>query len=232
MQVENKILSTNPVLEAFGNAKTVRNNNSSRFGKWIQVIFLKKMEIEGAVITDYLLETTRIIQQTEQERNYHIFYQLLSGTPAAKRPDLGLESKPTPADFEYLKYSQPTAPGLQDHVGWTETEESFLTIGFTRDDVKSIMQIVSGVLHLGNVGFDPDKNGEGSKVSADKMPVLQKAAKLLGLSDFIPTLSECLTTKKIYVGKEVTEIYLNKTKARHARDAVAKLVYHQVEGCT
>lgn len=153
----------------------MRNNNSSRFGKWIQIIFLPKMEIEGAQITDYLLETTRVIYQSPLERNFHIFYQLLCNTnpfrPTCKHAD--------PKGYEYLKYSQPTAPGIDDEQGWRETEDAFYNVGFTEDQLKEIMSLCSGVLEMGNIQFTADKSGEGSVVSNED--TLQRAAELMGI---------------------------------------------------
>eukprot|EP00392_Amoebophrya_sp_AT5.2_P002842 g2847.t1 len=236
--IETKILSTNPILEAFGNAKTIRNNNSSRFGKWIKVVFGRKMEIEGAEITDYLLETTRVVSQAHEERNYHIFYQLLSHlgstspTSTSQRPLFTLSDSeqsrgvvPAPADYEYLRHGCVTAPfGICDESAWRETYESFLNIGFSEQTITALMKIVAAILVLGNVSFAPDATGEGSVVANEA--VLRECASLLGFRDrAFAAFAECLTVKKLVVGKEVTPVLLNVEKAGAARDAVAKLFY-------
>src|SRR5579871_681804 len=126
-EIERQILATNPIMEAFGNAKTTRNDNSSRFGKYIEIMFDDKTSIIGAKIRTYLLERSRLVFQPLKERNYHIFYQLVAGATESERRDLGL----LPVDqFEYLNQgSSPVIEGVDDKAEFDLTKRSLTTIG-------------------------------------------------------------------------------------------------------
>ncbi|MBE7180816.1 MAG: hypothetical protein INR71_06335, partial [Terriglobus roseus] len=126
-ETEEQILATNPIMEAFGNAKTTRNDNSSRFGKYIEIMFNPNTDIIGAKIRTYLLERSRLVFQPLKERNYHIFYQLVAGATDAERAELGLASV---EDFNYLNQgSAPVIDGVDDAADFNATRSSLTTIG-------------------------------------------------------------------------------------------------------
>src|SRR5258708_3142449 len=148
-ETEEKILATNPIMEAFGNAKTTRNDNSSRFGKYIEIMFNKNTDIIGAKIRTYLLERSRLVFQPLKERNYHIFYQLVAGATAAERDRLGLLSV---HDFDYLNQgSAPVIDGVDDKAEFNAMRRSLSTIGVMQDRQNRIFEILAALLHLGNV---------------------------------------------------------------------------------
>ena len=163
--LEQQILAANPILEAFGNAKTLRNNNSSRFGKLITIDFDKVGSIVGGEVITYLLEKTRIVQQTHGERNYHVFYQLLSQATNPRMADeLQLKS---PELFSYTALSGVTKiEGKSDEVDFEEVQNSFKILRFTEDDRREIYRLVAGVLHFGNVKFRVEKNSTGDDGSS------------------------------------------------------------------
>lgn len=149
--VEQQVLDANPVLEAFGNAKTVRNDNSSRFGKFVEVEFDSSGRLTTAQISNYLLEKSRIVQQQPEERNYHIFYQLCAGV--GSMPSLAPVLKLGPAeDFEYSSMCTDIA-GVDDRSDFTEVLECMTSLGFSLEERASIFKLVAAVLHLGNVEF-------------------------------------------------------------------------------
>eukprot|EP00392_Amoebophrya_sp_AT5.2_P002847 g2852.t1 len=137
--IEAKILSTNPLMEAFGNAKTSRNNNSSRFGKWCEVKFDTNLSIMGASITDYLLETTRVIDQSSVERNYHVFYSILAG---GDRASYTLDSE-NPKDYSCLKNACTHADGISDADDWDQLQSAFQELGFSPDECAAVFNIVA-----------------------------------------------------------------------------------------
>jgi myosin-5 len=148
-ETEEQILATNPVMEAFGNAKTTRNDNSSRFGKYIEIMFDSKTTIIGAKIRTYLLERSRLVFQPLKERNYHIFYQLVAGATEAEREQLGLLSV---EEFDYLNQgATPTIDGVDDKAEFDATKKSLSTIGVSRDTQAAIFRILAALLHLGNI---------------------------------------------------------------------------------
>uniref|UniRef100_A0A6B2KWF1 Myosin motor domain-containing protein n=1 Tax=Arcella intermedia TaxID=1963864 RepID=A0A6B2KWF1_9EUKA len=221
--VEQKILRANPILEAFGNAKTIRNNNSSRFGKWMEIHFDKKRSICGARILSYLLEKSRVPWQTPNERNYHIFYQLLKGAEPALLKELGLG---TVQDYVYTSKSGCTAvDGMDDAHEFNETKKSFLELDFTEEEIKSVFKIVAAVLHLGNLVFKKNPQDE-TKSMVDNIQVLQQIAKLLEIDG--EALKKALTSRTFIIGnrkEEATLVPLDVSQAEEGRDSMAKHLY-------
>ncbi|RXK42233.1 hypothetical protein M231_00591 [Tremella mesenterica] len=220
-EVERQILASNPIMEAFGNAKTTRNDNSSRFGKYIEVLFDNQHEIVGARIRTYLLERSRLVYQPESERNYHIFYQLLAGAPHKERKDLSLSS--THMDFAYLAGGGPAAvhiQGVDDAKDFRDTQTALSTVGISVERQWQIFRLLAALLHLGNIKITQART---EAVIADDDSALGLATTLLGLpvSDFKKwTIKKQLTTRS---EKIVTS--LGSAQASVVRDSVAKFVY-------
>lgn len=214
--LEEMILQTNPVLEAFGNAMTVRNNNSSRFGKWLDIRFSSRMDIMGCSVTSYLLEVTRVCKQAERERNYHVFYMLLQARREIGLCSLGLKD---PMDYRYLKEGQRTAPGIDDARCFIDLKEAFSTLGFGRDQQLDVFRVLGAILELGNCDFSTETD-ETSLL--DERPA-KCASDLLRLP--FESLVGCMVRRKIVVGKDVAEKPLNCHQARNMRDAISRLIY-------
>ena len=228
--LEDRVLASNPLLESFGNARTLRNDNSSRFGKFIEICFkLETGSIVGAVISNYLLEKTRITNQIEGERNYHIFYQLLSGADESLLNEWDLTSE---TSFKYLGGRNPHK-SKRDIEGYKETMECLKNVGLIDDDSTVILQIVAAVLHLGNVDFEPrgdvdeasghDESSEHAVITENSLRHLEKASGLLGLD--LEEVKEAILTKLINVGGKTIKMPLYVPQARDKRDALSKMVY-------
>lgn len=216
---EEAILATNPIMEAFGNAKTTRNDNSSRFGKYIEILFNKETDIIGAKIRTYLLERSRLAFQPRNERNYHIFYQLIAGATDAERQELAL----LPAEeFFYLNQGSATViDGVDDkHVFEKETKDGLAKIGIKQEQQSQIWRLLAALLHLGNVKIGASRTE--SVLSSDE-PALQHACRLLGINatEFAKwTVKKQLITR----GEKITSS-LTQQQAMVVRDSVAKFVY-------
>ena len=209
------ILQANPVLEAFGNAKTSRNNNSSRFGKFVKIAFSDKGGVLGAVTKQYLLEKSRIPFQSAGERNYHVFYDVVAGHP--EKGALGID-KGCPS-FHYLNQSGVTeVKGVNDAEQYTELCTAMDAIGMPTADQLAIFKLLAALLHLGNVNFSGD---EAAEIKADSTSSLAKTSELLGA----PNLETCLRQRSLTTRGETTMINLTPEFAVLARDALAKAVY-------
>jgi myosin heavy subunit len=221
--VGSQILEANPLLEAFGNAKTLRNDNSSRFGKFIEIQFDTAGRIGGASITNYLLEKSRIVSQNEGERNYHIFYQLARGAGPEEKARLKL--RPV-EQYHYLNQSScNTVEGLSDAEEYRHTVKAMEIVGFSKDDIAQVMRIVAGILALGNVDFVPTL-ADAAKVK-DPRP-LAEAAELLGVAD-ASHLERVLLTRVVHVpGEGPITKPLTTAEAAHTRDAVSKSLYDRM----
>lgn len=224
--IEEKILQTSPIFEAFGNATTVRNSNSSRFGKWLDLRFSKSMQVLGCELSQYLLETTRVCRQAPQERCYHIFFQMLRGLTEGcdsprlptlrQRRELHLKK---PEDYRYLRGSVQHVPGIDDLKRFEDTLDAFASVGFDLEAQFEVFKVLSGVLMLGNCDFVPD--GDGARL-ADSAPC-QTAAELLGVD--ANKLSACMLVRTIVVGSEVLQKPLQVDQAQYTRDSLARLLY-------
>ncbi|XP_077111675.1 unconventional myosin-Ie-like isoform X2 [Ranitomeya variabilis] len=201
--VKDIILKSNPLLEAFGNAKTVRNNNSSRFGKYFEIQFSRGGEPDGGKISNFLLEKSRVVSQNTVERNFHIFYQLLEGASAEDRENLGV----TAPDY-YFYLNQSAVYKVEDVSDKTEFTETM---------------IVAGILHLGNISF----RESGNYAMVESEDFLAFPAFLLGIDQ--SRLKEKLTSRKMdskWGGKsEVIDVTLNVEQACFSRDALSKALY-------
>ncbi|XP_041086122.1 unconventional myosin-If-like isoform X2 [Polyodon spathula] len=219
--VKDIILQSNPLLEAFGNAKTVRNNNSSRFGKYFEIQFSRGGEPDGGKISNFLLEKSRVVSQNENERNFHIYYQLLDGAPKDQHEALGIM---TPDYYFYLNQSGTyKVDGTNDSKDFQETMEAMKVIGISQADQTQVLQIVAGILHLGNICFIEVGN-YGQVESTD---LLAFPAYLLGIDQ--NRLNEKLTSRKMdskWGGKsESIDVTLNREQATYTRDALAKALF-------
>lgn len=217
-ETEEQILATNPIMEAFGNAKTTRNDNSSRFGKYIEIMFDKKTDIIGAKIRTYLLERSRLVFQPLKERNYHIFYQLVAGATDAEREELGL----LPVEqYDYLNQgSAPVIDGVDDKAEFDATRNSLTTIGVASDIQSQIFRILAALLHLGNVKITASRTD--SSLSPEE-PALVSACRLLGIN---PTNFAKWTVKKQLTTRgEKIMSNLTQQQAIVVRDSVAKFIY-------
>jgi len=217
--LEDMVLEINPILEAFGNARTVRNNNSSRFGKWIEVqVDPGKRTLRGASITDYLLEVTRVCSQGPGERNYHICYQLAADESIKSLLKLDGAEK-----FKYLCANPMTIPGVNDQKELGLLRQALVTLNFTAEEIMDIFKVVSAVLHIGNLDFV----GEDSDAASIAEPaVLADASELLMVD--ADGLSKCICFKRIATGRDVVESPLDCEKARQARDSIAKMIYSRL----
>jgi len=217
-ETEEQILATNPVMEAFGNAKTTRNDNSSRFGKYIEIMFDKRTEIIGARIRTYLLERSRLVFQPLKERNYHIFYQLVAGATSTERELWGI----LPVEhFDYLNQGgHPSIEGVDDAIEFKATRQSLATIGVSEHKQASIFAILSALLHLGNVKITATRT---DSVLSPTEPSLVRACELLGVdaSEF----AKWTVKKQLITRGEKIMSNLTQQQALVVRDSVAKFVY-------
>ncbi|XP_022816864.1 unconventional myosin-Va isoform X1 [Spodoptera litura] len=228
-QVERKVLASSPIMEAIGNAKTTRNDNSSRFGKFIEIHFDNVYRISGASMRTYLLEKSRVVYQSAGERNYHIFYQLCAA--ARQMPELQLDHQES---FHYLNQGgSPNIDGVDDLRTFNETRSALTTLGVTETEQDDMFRILATILHLGNVELlacDPDApptkdTDDGAYInSTDKH--LAIVCSLLGISR--AELSRWLTHRRIASAHEVIVSRMDVQRASFARDALAKRMYGEL----
>ena len=217
-QIAQRVLSANPGLEAFGNAKTLRNNNSSRFGKFMQVYFDERMRIGGCQIENYLLEKSRVVMQLEGERNFHIFYMLCVAPSVSVRSALFLEK---PQEYNYLNQSGCTVvDGMDDVREFEDVESALEKLNFTEDEKMDIYRVAAAVLHVGNIKFDPS-GSDACKLHDTSQ--LTKLATLLCVDE--ASLGKTLVRREITLRGETVAVDLNVEKATAGRDALAKSLY-------
>lgn len=220
---ELKILQSNPILESFGNSQTVRNNNSSRFGKFIKIEFDERGKINGAHIEWYLLEKSRIVHQNSLERNYHIFYQLLSGLSSQELRKLELDSSSI-KEYRYLQNSNASIPGVDDSQNFQELLTAFKIVGFNDDEVFEIFKIISIILHIGNVEFVSERSEQAS-IKSD----ITKLCKLLGVPE--ADLKTAILKPKSQAGKEWVSQSKNATQARFILNSLSRSLYEKLFAC-
>ncbi|KAK0651973.1 putative myosin MYO2 [Cercophora newfieldiana] len=217
-KTEEAILATNPIMEAFGNAKTTRNDNSSRFGKYIEIMFDKETNIIGAKIRTYLLERSRLVFQPLKERNYHIFYQLVAGVTDKERQELSI----LPIEqFEYLNQGNtPTIDGVDDKAEFNATRQSLKTIGVNEAQQSEVFKLLAGLLHLGNVKIGASRT---DSVLPPNEPSLVKACAILGID--ANEFSKWIVKKQLITRGEKITSNLTQAQAIVVRDSVAKFIY-------
>ncbi|KAK6143975.1 hypothetical protein DH2020_020795 [Rehmannia glutinosa] len=219
--VEQQVLESNPVLEAFGNAKTVRNNNSSRFGKFVELQFDQKGRISGAAIRTYLLERSRVCQVSDPERNYHCFYMLCAAPPEdIKKYKLG-----NPRTFHYLNQSNCyELDGVDDGKEYTATRKAMDTVGISFEEQDAIFRVIAAILHLGNIEFAKGKETDSSMPKDEKSWFHLRTAAELFMCD-VKALEDSLCKRVIVTRDETITKELDPDAATSSRDALAKIVY-------
>ncbi|XP_027081188.2 myosin-15 isoform X2 [Coffea eugenioides] len=218
--VEQQVLESNPLLEAFGNARTVRNDNSSRFGKFVEIQFDASGRISGAAIRTYLLERSRVVQITDPERNYHCFYQLCASGLDAEKYKLG-----HPSTFHYLNQSKIyELDGVSNAEEYVKTRRAMDIVGISSEEQEAIFRTLAAILHLGNVDFSPGKEHDSSTIKDQKSDFhLQMASNLL-MCD-VNLLLATLCTRSIQTLEGVIIKALDCNAATAGRDALAKTIY-------
>uniref|UniRef100_A0A665VCZ3 Myosin, heavy chain 14, non-muscle n=1 Tax=Echeneis naucrates TaxID=173247 RepID=A0A665VCZ3_ECHNA len=220
-ELERQLLQANPILEAFGNAKTVKNDNSSRFGKFIRINFDVAGYIVGANIETYLLEKSRATRQAKDERTFHIFYQLLCGASEETRADLLLE---TADEYRFLSGGSIPVPGQSDSENFTQTMDSMAIMGFTPEESISMLKVISSVLQFGNISFMKEKNQD--QASMPDNTAAQKLCHLLGIN--VLEFTRAILTPRIKVGREYVQKAQTKEQADFAVEALAKATYERL----
>ncbi|PWZ11363.1 Myosin-17 [Zea mays] len=222
--VEQQVLESNPVLEAFGNAKTVRNNNSSRFGKFVEIQFDKSGKISGAAIRTYLLERSRVCQINSPERNYHCFYFLC----AAPSEDLKKYKLGDPSSFHYLNQSACIqVDGINDAEEYLATRNAMDTVGITDQEQEAIFRVVAAVLHLGNINFAKGREVDSSIIKDDKSRFHLKTAGELLMCD-CEKLENALIKREINTPEGVITTTVGPNSATISRDGLAKQIYSRL----
>ncbi|XP_028427053.1 unconventional myosin-Va isoform X7 [Perca flavescens] len=217
--VEQKVLASNPIMEAIGNAKTTRNDNSSRFGKYIEIGFDTRYRIIGANMRTYLLEKSRVVFQADEERNYHIFYQLCASSHLPEFKTLKLSSA---NDFLYTRQGRsPVIHGVDDTKELSTTRNAFTLLGINESYQMGLFQVLAAILHLGNVEIK-DKDSDSSLIPPNNRH-LTAFCELVGVT--YQDMSQWLCHRKL---KTATETYIKtlpRLQATNARDALAKHIY-------
>ncbi|KAK2544098.1 Myh9 [Columba livia] len=220
-ELERQLLQANPILEAFGNAKTVKNDNSSRFGKFIRINFDVNGYIVGANIETYLLEKSRAIRQAKEERTFHIFYYLLSGAGEHLKTDLLLEPY---NKYRFLSNGHVTIPGQQDKDMFLETMEAMKIMGIPDEEQIGLLKVISGVLQLGNIVFKKERNTD--QASMPDNTAAQKVSHLLGIN--VTDFTRGILTPRIKVGRDYVQKAQTKEQADFAIEALAKATYERM----
>uniref|UniRef100_A0A669E868 Myosin X n=1 Tax=Oreochromis niloticus TaxID=8128 RepID=A0A669E868_ORENI len=216
--VEEALLESSPIMEAFGNAKTVYNNNSSRFGKFVQLHFSQKGNIQGGKIVDYLLEKNRVVRQNPGERNYHIFYAILAGTNNQHREAFGLTH---PDSYHYLRQSScQDDKTINDKDTFQDVLNAMRTMQFTEENINEILRLLAGILHTGNIEFVTAGGAQISSKSA-----LSWTSELLGLNS--DQVAEVLTHRSMILRGEEISTPLTVEQAVDSRDSMAMALYSQ-----
>lgn len=218
--IDTKILQANPILESFGNAKTIKNNNSSRFGKFIRIFFDQGV-IDGATIEYYLLEKSRVVHQLDQERNYHVFYQFLKGQSDAKLKSFEL-SKDVKS-HAYLRNSRSEIPNVDDVREFNSLVDAFDIMGFSEFESNNIFSILAIILHLGNLEFSSWKS---EQASFTKTSPVAAVARLLGIKE--DDLATNLLRPKVKAGREFVSKSRKAPEVKYVIDAFAKHLYERV----
>ncbi|XP_026717051.1 myosin heavy chain, skeletal muscle, adult-like [Athene cunicularia] len=220
--LEDQIISANPLLEAFGNAKTVRNDNSSRFGKFIRIHFGATGKLASADIETYLLEKSRVTFQLKAERSYHIFYQIMSN----KKPELidMLLITTNPFDFHYVSQGEVTVPSIDDQEELMATDSAIDILGFTADEKTAIYKLTGAVMHYGNLKFKQKQREE--QAEPDGTEVADKAAYLMGLNS--ADLLKALCYPRVKVGNEFVTKGQTVEQVNNSVGALAKAVYERM----
>ncbi|CAK7356900.1 unnamed protein product [Dovyalis caffra] len=222
--VEQQVLESNPVLEAFGNAKTVRNNNSSRFGKFVEIQFDKNGRISGAAIRTYLLERSRVCQISDPERNYHCFYLLCAAPPE----DIEKYKLGSPKSFHYLNQSNCyELDGINDAHEYLATRRAMDIVGISDQEQEGIFRVVAAILHLGNVSFAKGQEIDSSVIKDEKSRFhLNIAAELLRCD--VKSLENALIKRVMVTPEEIITRTLDPENAVASRDALAKTIYSRL----
>ena len=220
-----QILRANPILESFGNAQTVRNNNSSRFGKFIRIEFTRTGSIAGAYIDWYLLEKSRVVKVNSQERSYHVFYQLLKGADRRMKHEFLLDGLDV-EDFAYTRNGQEIIVGVSDKDEWDSLMEAFSVMGFSDKEQGSILRTIAAVLHLGNISVVKEsRTADQARLAPDAKEHAAKACKLLGVS--LDAFLQGLLHPKVKAGREWVEKVQTPEQVRLGIDALAKGIYER-----
>ncbi|XP_069700208.1 myosin heavy chain, muscle isoform X14 [Periplaneta americana] len=220
--LEDQVVQTNPVLEAFGNAKTVRNDNSSRFGKFIRIHFGPSGKLAGADIETYLLEKARVISQQSLERSYHIFYQMMSGSVTGLK-DMCLLSNDI-LDYYYVSQGKTTIPNVDDGEEGMLTDQAFDVLGFTQEEKDNVYKITASVMHMGSMKFK--QRGREEQAEADGTEDGAKVAKLLGTD--VDELYKNFLKPRIKVGNEFVTQGRNKDQVSYSVGAMSKGMFDRV----
>ncbi|XP_044349475.1 myosin-17 isoform X10 [Triticum aestivum] len=222
--VEQQVLESNPVLEAFGNAKTVRNNNSSRFGKFVELQFDKSGKISGAAIRTYLLERSRVCQTSSPERNYHCFYFLCS----APSEDIKKYKLGDPSSFHYLNQSSCIrVDGINDAEEYLATRNAMDMVGITEEEQEAIFRVVAAVLHLGNISFAKGTEADSSVIKDAKARFHLNTAGELLMCD-CEKLENALIKREINTPEGVITTTVGPNSATVSRDGFAKQIYSRL----
>ncbi|XP_016386530.1 unconventional myosin-VIIa-like [Sinocyclocheilus rhinocerous] len=219
--IEQQIIQANPVLEAFGNAKTIRNDNSSRFGKYVEVFFNKEGDIEGAHMEQYLLEKSRVCHQAPQERNYHIFYCMLSGMQSDHKKTLSLGDA---SQFKYLTEGDClTCDGRDDNDEFGRIHSALKILTFSDRDCWEIFKLLATILHMGNIDFQSTIMNNMDSCDVMSSNNFSVTAKLLEVDDAV--LEKSLTHRSFMTNREIVMKPLSSEQATDTRDAFAKAMY-------
>ncbi|XP_067054184.1 unconventional myosin-VIIa-like isoform X2 [Acropora muricata] len=219
--LDQQIVDANPILEAFGNAKTVRNDNSSRFGKYINIYYNRHALIEGARIEQYLLEKSRIVYQMPEERNYHIFYRMLKGLTAQEKASFHLT---VASDYYYLSQGNClTCVGMDDAQEFANIRRAMKVLMFSEKETRILFTLLAAILHLGNLSFQAliQDNMEACTITNDDC--IASVAHLLQIPS--KRIHEAFTSKSTYASGELIYSPIGEERARHIRDAFVKGIY-------
>ncbi|XP_016345071.1 myosin-9-like [Sinocyclocheilus anshuiensis] len=220
-ELEKQLLQANPILEAFGNAKTVKNDNSSRFGKFIRINFDVNGYIVGANIETYLLEKSRAIRQAKEERTFHMFYYMLTGAGDKLRSELCLESY---NKYRFLSNGNVTIPGQQDRDMYLETMEAMRIMGFSEEEHIGLLRVISSVLQLGNMSFKKERHSDQASMPDDT--AAQKVCHLMGMS--MTDFTRAILSPRIKVGRDYVQKAQTQEQAEFAVEALAKATYERM----
>ncbi|KAF2001152.1 hypothetical protein P154DRAFT_433440 [Amniculicola lignicola CBS 123094] len=222
-EIKDMVLATNPLLESFGNAKTLRNNNSSRFGKYLEIQFNAQGEPVGANINNYLLEKSRVVGQITNERNFHIFYQFAKAASPNYRETFGIQQ---PQSYLYTSKSKCTdVQGIDDHAEFKDTLNAMKIIGLSQAEQDNIFRMLAAILWLGNVSFHEDDSGNAAITDQS---VVDFVAYLLEVES--PHVNKALVERVLETSRggrrgSVYDVPLNPAQASSVRDALAKAIY-------